>query len=116
MKNSVNNTLNWKINSQLSQVVMIPRHFEYVFTDRIVLLHLTAIELVGDFISLNSGISLKYQLQLLEHLICSVAFKKLLKSRFQAVKHGTLNYRVVIRSSLPGVHNICISSCSRSVT
>ena len=46
LKNSVNNTLNWKINSQLSQVVMIPRHFEYVFTDRTVLLHLAAIELV----------------------------------------------------------------------
>ena len=34
---------------------MVPRHFEYVFTDRTVLLHLTTIELVGDFISLNSG-------------------------------------------------------------
>ena len=60
MKNSINNTINWKINSQLSQVVMIPRHFEYVFTDRTVLLHLAAIELVGDFISLNPGICLKY--------------------------------------------------------
>ena len=38
---------------------MISRHFEYVFTDRTVLLHLAAIELVGDFISLNSGICLK---------------------------------------------------------
>ena len=56
MKNSVNDTINWKINSQMSQVIIIPRHFEYVFTDRTVLLHLVAIELVGDFISLNPGI------------------------------------------------------------
>ena len=27
---------------------MVPRHSEYVFTDRTVLLHLAAIELVGD--------------------------------------------------------------------
>ena len=60
MKNFVSDTINWKINSQLSQVVMVPRHSEYVFTDRTVLLHLAAIELVGDFISLNSGICLKY--------------------------------------------------------
>ena len=29
---------------------MIPRHFEYVFTDRTILLHFAAVELVGDFI------------------------------------------------------------------
>ena len=46
MKNSVNNTINWKFNSQLSLIVMIPRHFEYVFTDRTVLLHLAAIECI----------------------------------------------------------------------
>ena len=56
MKNSVNDTIIRKINSQLNQVIIIPRHFEYVFTDIIVLLHLAAIELVGDFISLNPGI------------------------------------------------------------
>ena len=60
MKKSVNNTIIRKINSQLSQVVMVPKHSEYVFTDRTVLLHLAAIELVGDFISLNLGICLKY--------------------------------------------------------
>ena len=40
MKNSVNDTIIRKINSQLSQVVMVPRDFEYVFTDRTILLHL----------------------------------------------------------------------------
>ena len=59
MKNFVNNTIIWKINSELSQVIVIPRHFEYVFTDRTLLLHLAAIELVGDFISLNHGILLE---------------------------------------------------------
>ena len=53
MKNFVNDTINEKINSQPSQVIIIPTHFEYVFTDRTVLLHLAAIELVGDFISLT---------------------------------------------------------------
>ena len=38
----------------------LQRHFEYVFTDRTILLHLADIELVGDFISLNTGICLKY--------------------------------------------------------
>ena len=49
-----------KINSQLSQVVVVPRHSEYMFTDRTILLHLAAVELIGDFISLNPGICLKY--------------------------------------------------------
>ena len=60
MKNSINNTLIRELNSQLSQVVVVPRHSEYVFTDRTVLLHFIAKELVGDFISLNPGISFKY--------------------------------------------------------
>ena len=79
MENSVNNTIISKINCQPSQVIMIPRHFEYVFTDRIVLL-LASIELVGDFISLNSGICLNYELQFLEHLIWPMTFKTSLKS------------------------------------
>ena len=37
LKNSINNTLNSKINSQLSQVVVVPRHSEYVFIDRTIL-------------------------------------------------------------------------------
>ena len=72
MKSSVNGTIIRKINSQLSQVVMVPRHSEYVFTDRTVLLHLAAIELVGDFISLDPGMSLENHFQLLEHLISMV--------------------------------------------
>ena len=60
MKNSINDTIIRKINSRLSQVVVVPRHSEYVFTDRTVLVHFIAKELVGDFISLNPGISLKY--------------------------------------------------------
>ena len=51
MENSVNDAIIWKINSQLNQVIIIPRHFEYVLTNRTVLLHLAVIELVGDFIS-----------------------------------------------------------------
>ena len=57
---SVNDTIIRKINSQLIQVVVVPRHSEYMFTDRTVLLHLAAIELIGDFIYLNLGICLKY--------------------------------------------------------
>ena len=34
---------------------MLSRHSESVFNDRTVPLHIVAIELVGDFISLNSG-------------------------------------------------------------
>ena len=40
MKNSVNDTIIRKINSQLNQVIVIPRHSEYMFTDRTILLHL----------------------------------------------------------------------------
>ena len=39
---------------------VIDRHFEYMLTDRTILFHLAAEELIGDFISLNSGICLKY--------------------------------------------------------
>src|SRR3954469_9932726 len=41
-----------------------------------------------------------------------MTFKTSLKSRFEAVKHGTLNYRVVINFALPDVLNVvsCISS------
>ena len=39
-----------------------------------------------------------------------------LKSRFKAVKHGTLNYRVVISFALPDVHNIWCCSSSRPGT
>ena len=49
-------------------------------------------KIVGGLIPLDTGMSLKYQFQLLEHLICSVTFK----SRFKVVKHGALNYQVVI--------------------
>src|SRR3954468_5772531 len=87
-----------------------------MLTDRTILFHLAAIELIGDLISLNSGILFEYQLQLLEHLICSMVFKPTLKSRFQAVKHGTLNYRVVISFALPDVHNIWCCSSSRPGT
>ena len=38
----------------------LKRHFEYMFTERTILFHLAAIELIGDFISLNPGICLKY--------------------------------------------------------
>jgi len=67
---------------QFSQTGGVPRHSEYVITDRSVLLHLASIELIGDLISLDPGIFLKDKLQLLEHLICSMTFKTSLKSRF----------------------------------
>ena len=35
MENSVNDTIIRKINSQLSQVVVVPRHSEYMFIDRV---------------------------------------------------------------------------------
>ena len=40
-------------------MIVIPRHFEYMLTDRTILLHFAAIKLVRDFISLNSGILLE---------------------------------------------------------
>ena len=55
MNNSVNDTIIRKNNSQLSQVVVVPRHSEYMFTNRTILLHIAAVELIGDFISLKSG-------------------------------------------------------------
>ena len=58
---------------------MQPRYFEYVLADRTILLHLTTVELVGDFISLDPGMSLENHFQLLEHLICSVLLKMLLE-------------------------------------
>ena len=45
---------------ELNQVIVIPRHFEYMLTDRTILLHLAVVELIGAFISLNPGICLKY--------------------------------------------------------
>ena len=60
MKNFVNDTIIRKINFQLSQVVVVPRHSEYMFTDRTILLHFVVVELIGDFISINPGICLKY--------------------------------------------------------
>ena len=58
--NSVNHYLIWKINSHLIQAIVVPRQSEHMLTTWAILLHLLAIELVGDFISLNSGICLKY--------------------------------------------------------
>ena len=60
LENSVNHYLIWKINSHLIQVIVVLRHSEHMLTRWAILLHLLAIELVGDFISLNSGICLKY--------------------------------------------------------
>ena len=60
LENSVNHYLIWKINSHLIQVIVVLRHSEHMLTSWAILLHLLAIELVGDFISLNSGICLKY--------------------------------------------------------
>ena len=45
-----------------------------------------------------------------------MTFKTSLKTRFQVVKHGTLNYRVVISFALLEVHNIWCCSCSRPGT
>ena len=71
-----------EVDLQLGQAVVQPRHFEYVLTDRTIFLHLTTEELVGDFISLDPGMSLENYFQLLEHLICSVFLKMLLEPRF----------------------------------
>ena len=60
LENSVNHYLIWKINSHLIQAIVVPRQSEHMLTSWAILLHLLAIELVGDFISLNSGICLKY--------------------------------------------------------
>ena len=43
---------------QLTQVVVVPRHSEYMFTARTILLHFAAVEVIEDFISLNLGICL----------------------------------------------------------
>ena len=60
-----------------------PRHSEYVLTDRTIFLHFTAEELVGDFISLDLGMSLVNHFQLFEHLICSVVRPKIFIWLFQ---------------------------------
>ena len=60
LENSVNHYFIWKINSHLIQAIVVPRQSEHMLTSWAILLHLLAIELVGDFISLNSGICLKY--------------------------------------------------------
>ena len=60
LENSVNHYLIWKINSHLIQAIVVPRQYEHMLTAWAILLHLLAIELVRDFISLNSGICLKY--------------------------------------------------------
>jgi hypothetical protein len=46
-----------------------------MLTNEAVLLHIAAIELVEGVIPFDPGVSLKNQLQLLEHLICSAALK-----------------------------------------
>ena len=60
LENFVNHYFIWKINSHLIQVIVVPGQSEHMLTSWVILLHLLAIELVGDFISLNSGICLKY--------------------------------------------------------
>ena len=60
LENSINHYLIWKINSHLIQAIVVPRQSEHMLTSWAILLHLLAIELVGDFISLNLGICLKY--------------------------------------------------------
>ena len=60
LENSVNHYFIWKINSHLIQAIVVPRQSEHMLTSWAILLHLLVIELVGDFISLNSGICLKY--------------------------------------------------------
>src|SRR4051812_21243670 len=82
LKDSVNDRVIREINSQLSQAVVQPRHFEYVLTDRTIFLHLTTGELVKDFIYLDPGMILENHSQLFEHLICSVLLKTLLEPRF----------------------------------
>jgi hypothetical protein len=51
-------------------------------TNEAVLLHLAALELVEGVIPLDPGVSLKNNLQLLEHLICSMVLKTSLEPRF----------------------------------
>ena len=60
LENSINHYPFWKINSHLIQAIVVPRQSKHMLTSWAILLHLLAIELVGDFISLNSGICLKY--------------------------------------------------------
>src|SRR3954465_1944512 len=81
LEDSVNDHFIREIKFQLSQAVVQPRHFEYVFTDRTILLHLTAKGFVGDLISLDPGMSLENHFQLFEHLICSMSLKTLLEPR-----------------------------------
>jgi hypothetical protein len=53
-----------------------------MLTNGAVLLHLAAIELVEGVIPFDPGVSLKNQLQLLEHLICSMVLKMSLEPQF----------------------------------
>ena len=74
------------------QAITIAKHLEYMLTDRTILLHLAAVEIIGDLIPLDKGMSTKYQFQLLEHLICSVACKNIFEVLVLTRKHGALNY------------------------
>ena len=52
-ENSVNRYFIRKINSQVIQAVVVPKYLEYVLTNRAILLHLVAKELVGGVIPLD---------------------------------------------------------------
>ena len=82
LENSVNHYLIWKINSHLIQAIAVPRHSEHMLTSWAILLHLLGKVLVKGLIPLDMGMSPKYQFQLLDNLICSMAFKTFLKSQF----------------------------------
>src|SRR3954462_3549917 len=77
LEDSVNDRFIREINFQLSQAVVQPRHLEYVFSDRAIFLHLTAKEFVGDFISLDPGMSLENHFQLFE-----ISYAPCLSKRF----------------------------------
>ena len=76
LENSVNHYLIRKINSHLIQAIVVPRYSEHMLTNWAILLHLLGKVLVRGLIPLDTGMSLKYQFQLLKHLIWSVMFQK----------------------------------------
>ena len=106
MKNSVNDTINWKINSHLSQVIVVPRHSEYMLTDRTILLHLAAVELIYWRLHISqSG-------HLLEILTSTPGTSHMLHDVQNIIEVPVLS-RKAWHTKLSSGHQLCSARCSQ---
>ena len=70
------------INSHLIQAIVVLRQSKHLLTSWAILLHLLGEVFVRGLITIDTGMSLKYQYHLMEHRICFVTLQK----RFE--RHG----------------------------